>query len=320
MNIEKLDNLPTKLGMKFKESPTKFYNIRREYWRSYRGNDVWKAIKRVIPSLVGKKWDEVYSYLTKVFNNFNTVMNKKEVISAYIYRLTETSDGRFMLIGRFQRKDIFDSVEEFVKCYEKLDYQKHESYYIHPITERLCVVKGKKVKSHPSKERSRRIQEKLSKSKLSRKESEKIRDRIGKSLIMMINKPDLYKFYLELIAKRKELLNTIYTTPSPLPELKLYELTYECNRKKKIGKGHRWATKIKVPIPFHKAKATFNRKMKDWKYWEDYRLGEAKKAEKELIKVQEQIDHLEASRYDVYFESNVYLYSIQKECHHFAQP
>lgn len=59
-------------------------------------------------------------------------------------------------------------------------------------------------------------------------------------------------------------------------------------------------------------------KFADWsRRWSLYKASEAKK---KLDKVMPQIEALERGEYNIFFESNAYLYNQQKECHHYDTP
>lgn len=314
MDIEKYDNLSHKLGMSFEESPTKPHVVRKNY-QYYKGRKIWKAIKRVVPSLVGKGWDEAYAILTRVYNNVNTDLDKKYVISACIHTFTGNGAGNLVSSGKYRSVKEYESIKDFIEEQQRPSLYTNKVYYVDPNTNRVCVVENKRKPSRPSYKESRKIQEKTSKVKLQRKEEIKNRAKIEESLINMINKPDLYKFYRELVDQKKILLGIIHKSPYPEPVLKLYETDYSLTKKV----GRLWK-RVRVAIPFHKAEEKLKKDMKSWRYSERARIREVSRAKEELPKIQEQIDHLEAGRYDVFFESNVYLYSVQKECHHVAQP
>lgn len=315
VDIEKYENLSHKLGMKFKESPTKPYIVRKEYWGNHHDR-VWKAIDRVVPSLVGKGWDEAYSILTKVFNNYNTDMDKRQVISASIYTFTRSGAGKLILVGRWRRQEEYDSIEAFIKHYQKPSFYKNQIYYVHPETNKVCVVESKRQRPRHSYKESRKIQERMARSKKADRARKKEKERVETSLVAMINKQDLYKFYLQLLGKRRALLDKMNKQPSEYPKIKLKERVQDYNTPGR----YRWYSYKLVDIPYHKALAKLNQDIKWWTYMEKNRVREAEEAKRQLPGIQKQITDLEEGRYDVYFESNVYLYSIQKECHHVATP
>lgn len=56
-----------------------------------------------------------------------------------------------------------------------------------------------------------------------------------------------------------------------------------------------------------------------WRQLEEHDKHYHEKALK-MERLKYQIEELEAGKFNSFFESAVYLYAQQKECHHFAQP
>ena len=65
----------------------------------------------------------------------------------------------------------------------------------------------------------------------------------------------------------------------------------------------------------------------NYRYWIEYKYNEWDTyttryylSRNELVNWKNDIEQIESGNYDIFFKSNVYLYSLQKECHHFANP
>jgi len=130
--------------------------------------------------------------------------------------------------------------------------------------------------------------------------NKKYREVYENNLLKMINRIDLYRFYTQLKQKEKSLINTINKQPNDYPVLRT---TYEYNR---------------TPIP--DPGQYLRKRISEWHLWERFRKRDVEKALAEIKPIQEDIKQLEDGNYDVFFKSNVYLYSLQKECHHFETP
>jgi SMC interacting uncharacterized protein involved in chromosome segregation len=98
----------------------------------------------------------------------------------------------------------------------------------------------------------------------------------------MINKPDLFKFYSRIKGEYKHLIKQIESDKN----------YYEKYSKSPNHKDRQW-----VGL---------------------YKPNREKISKVESLK--DQIEELEKGNFDVFFESAVYLYAQQKECHHFETP
>lgn len=102
--------------------------------------------------------------------------------------------------------------------------------------------------------------------------------------LKMINKPDLLKFYLQLIQKRKSYLGLQISTKEYL---------------------NRW-------------KSSYPKK--DWWSRYMYKSNLQKLKDYKIEQIEYQIENLEKGNFNIFYEDAAYLYNQQKECHHFAQP
>lgn len=120
--------------------------------------------------------------------------------------------------------------------------------------------------------------------KQDRKKRFKSRKKEGLVQLTMINKPELFKFYNEILREYKSLVNNLK------------------ERERNLSKT--------------KSKWEINNKIN----WNSYMYKQALKTVPKIETLKYQIEQLESGNFDIFFESNIYLYSLQKECHHFEQP
>lgn len=113
-----------------------------------------------------------------------------------------------------------------------------------------------------------------------RKKHKELRLPPNPNLLKIINDPDLFKFYCRLVKDYRELL-------------------------KKIDSHERYL---------------FRKKTGEKTSWWDWEPKPTSQDCLNLDSYKRQIEEIEKGNFNIFFESAVYLYSQQKECHHFATP
>lgn len=184
-------------------------------------------------------------------------------------------------------KDLYEHINLIQMSHGK--FHNGPFYYVCPIRNIICKVIPKVVHIERSPEFWRRHYLFLHKRRIQRKQWKKDRQ-LGENLIKMINNPEVLKFYGNLVNQYKGMLGE---------RERLLEGLYRSIKGTK-GRRDMWARYYQNQLD---------------RYDKNYL-----KTAMEIEKLKYQIEELEAGHFNSYFESNVYLYSLQKECHHFAQP
>ena len=155
-------------------------------------------------------------------------------------------------------------------------------YYVCPISNVIRLVKSKVWSQEKDSSFWRRHYNFQRDRRISGKKWRKDAKRDGEFLLSMINKPDLFKFYSRIKNEYKVLIAQMQSD------------------KKYYDKLHN--------SPNHKDK-----------FWSSlYKPRREQISKVESLK--DQIEELEKGNFNVFFESAVYLYAQQKECHHFETP
>jgi hypothetical protein len=311
-----MDEFPAKMPYKVHISKKWKVQTRRDGWKN--DNDAWSILYRKIANTirgsVGQDWNDIYSKLSDMVRHvpFDFILDKYTWEVEFAYWNSRKQDWFFR--DRFGRT-VSTPASEVIADYRKQYRWRNGFYWVDPETNILCHIPSKQGKNL-SKQEVRKYAEKKKERKRQNRISEKERKKRGLPQLAMINKPELFQFYNSLTKKKLNLLDTIHKTPEKFPEIEYTETVYV-----RIGGAgrcwrNRWTKPVtqKIQNPIHR----YNRKVKNWKMQERGRVYKANTAKKELAPIQEQIDNLEQGNYNVFFESNAYLYSLQKECHHFG--
>jgi hypothetical protein len=299
IDIEQMEEFPSWLS--FNLCLDGNYELRDNYehkkWHNRKRKIMYRKADAIIRSSVGKHWDEVHSKLSALVRYNPYGLTVDELTYSVIKPYLSTKTNRYEFIERHgHAKDLY----KYIKDISARERYRHEVYWICPETNVLkCVMPTRN--SHPNKEQVRKNYEKQQAIRISRKKEDKIKEERGVKELLFINSPDLYKFYVELVKKRESLITTINKKPQEKPKLEFFKGLYP-----------------KVPIS--NPHLDLLKRLRWWRYMNSRMIVEAKKAKKELEIVQEQINNLESGNLNVFYHSNLYLYSLQKECHHFAQP
>ena len=310
VDYNKLDILPEKLPFIFRTN-TKYvpiYNWNSRRWDNNKRASFYKKADHIIKAGVNKKWDITFSNLSFLIKNITFNLTIERLYSDVLFIHKDPVTGKEMFHSKWNalRNITHLTAQEYINKIAN-DTFYHTLYYVdNDGILRRAVSKYRKDTS--LKKHIKDIQWKQ-KIKRDRKRNKKERFEYQLTLLKIINKPDLYKFYLELKSKEKELLVKINKKPDVYPVRKYYTQKYN---------GHSFK---RVPITDKSIiEKEYNRAVSWWNLYEKFRKKDAETAKKEIIPIQAQLKELENGNFNVFFESNVYLYSIQKECHHFETP
>ncbi len=272
MDIEKLENLPSR--QKFYVHVNSKGQLKADKEYSYGSHPGYRKMRAIVRGSVGKEVDYIYSRIRPIIASLHyDTVPYVYFIQHQVYHPHVFVDGQpYGTAGRhYGMKVLHGHYRDENGILQNNPYQrpKHVSRYT------------------PDK-RKDRVQRR------------KLRLAYELQLLKMINRPDLYRFYTQLKAKEKSLLDTVYKRGEAYPE---FRRTY----------GY---SKVVIPDPYQ----DLEKRIQTWQVYERWRKRDAEKAWKELGPVQKDIKELEAGNYNAFFTSNVYLYSLQKECHHFETP
>lgn len=303
LDIERIDSIPSAYSNKF-ELTTNF-TLRFDYSRwSYRNNAkniLWKKIDRLIYAGVGKNWDFTYSKIAHLCKNIPFEFDMHYAIQCTIkIPYWSLSNQRWEVREHFYSSG--ESLEGYIARNSRPNRWRTGTMWVDPITNIVMRIRPIEEPSLTKEEVRHNYEKRNQRRKNTRIDREK-RKNEGLADLKMINHPEMYKFYQKLLSLRSELIRRITTRCTELPIYKTHESGFGINRYKHIC----------IPNPQN----VYRRAMMWWRYSERSRIEEMEKSKKKLPSIQEQIDNLEVGNYNVFFESDIYLYSLQKECHHF---
>lgn len=282
---------------------------RTRKWNNNARHILYKRIKNIVRNSVGQKWDDVYSKLCKMTKDISYENELDYWTSDIIRPYWNIQEKRWYGVRwRSYHFDLFQQVKSLKSITVYGHYSFHEMHWICPYTGILRYVRVRKPPP-PSKEQIRSGYEKQAQRRRSRKQDRKERRLRGLPQLAMINRPDLYGFYNKLVFRYKALQTEMWKdrVEGP-PRYEKFTRYYSMKLKKMINE------------PIKDPKATYLRRYKLWKSMNEWRKERVKEIKEEMATIEPQIEALEQGRYNIFFESNVYLYSQQKECHHFEQP
>lgn len=300
-DIELLDSLPERLRYRFGISTKLKVTDYREgqRYRNCAEEKLGRLIKSIIHSNIGKNWNDIYSKLSAITKNVPYEFDLNHTINWYVERLIKSSiDGEYYMTSRYNKMRHFDS---YLKSFNG-SYHRDFFLYIDPVTNILKKVVAKGTKKPTTRKDHGRYVQKKKFDNLKRKRAEKEQISLELTELQLINKPEIHVLYRKLIREKNELLGKINKKQEEQPKIRFFH-PYSYPKK-----------------PIGNPQNDLKQRMTWWKYMESERIKDKKKSEIKLISVLEQIERIQNGDYSSYFESNAYLYSIQKECHHFAQP
>jgi hypothetical protein len=302
LDLERIDTLPMKYGWKF-DLNTKFQlkdGYRRAKWNNKTLSRLHARASAIQYGSVGKDWNEVHSKLAAMVKHTPYDIKVDELVDVqFCFWNYIKKEWWIRETHRYSRPEM--SLKKFLNNSSKMHYWRNGSLYVDPITNKIVHITPK---GAPPQTRQQ-IRESYEKRAIRRKSNKnyrverKIR---GVYELKMMNKPDLLKFYTQLKVERKSLLNLIHSKPNEYPS----------------AFDHSWKRGGYTKVPL--TSGQYAKRLKNWKVMERWRLKKAAEANIKLPTIQEQIDRLEQGNFTGYFTSNVYLYKIYKECHHFANP
>lgn len=282
ISLDRIDELPLRQQLRYRMN-TKF-NLKTN-WISHRykndaKNRLYRKIELVIHSSVGKYWNDVYSKLSKMIKHLPYYFDKSDVYQFIESLCWDYKKEEWTICEKWYAGKPKSTLKNFIKNHSTKYYRATTRYYINEQGV-ICIIKPKP-KSPLTRSDIRYYAEKQKVRKSNRKKDRKLRKQEGINELQFINNPKLLEFYRTLVIKRKNLLIDIHKTADVTPTIKSNMV---------------W-----------------------WRYYEKQRIIRAEKAKKEIIPVEKDLENLRNGNLDVFFQSNIYLYSQQKECHHFAQP
>lgn len=289
--LEDVESFPEKISMGWEVVRRPGPPPKRYYYR-YRKFGAWERLSnkvdKIIEASVGDNWDNIYSKLRELVRDirFNFDLDKRLQSSVY-FPFWSVRNQRWEFSYRSGGGDVRD-LYKHIQWVKTTDPRKWSSdfYYICPISNMLRCVRIKKNTLDLTTEGWRRHYKMLQ----DRRRDKKARKKREDHILKMINNPPLMKFYGSLVREYRAELNA-----------REYALQRYEEAKARKDKGH-------------KLRMNFRRRQLD--QIDRHFIQRMRK----LDSLRYQIEELEAGRFDSYFESNVYLYAMQKECHHFEQP
>lgn len=196
-------------------------------------------------------------------------------------------DDVFSKISKIVSKNFPYSNYDVLSFSINYDERKNEGVEIYRNSKQLYINKEGVITRVPPKSYKSYKTDYYRKQWLEERRQQKIRNVVvHKTLLKLINNKMLYNFYVQLIKNEKGIISSISDYHKLTPSTK--------------GRNDFWA------------------RYNNQRYANKHKLIAEK--EIELQKVRNDISKIEAGEYNIFYESNVYLYSLQKECPHFESP
>lgn len=282
VSIEKLELLPER-QKPWHYLTTKYEIIAEKDNRDYdidAFNQLYQRVKKIIKFSVGKNWNDVYSHIKSIVRHVPFDFQVDDFVHHHIHIPCWSYRNQRWEFKENYRWGRNKDLLEHIEFLKKRISNYAEWFYY--VCPRSNMIRL--VKSRVwEKEKDASFWRRHYKFQTERKRKYKERrtEKESNALLSMINHPELYKFYSSIKRSYKLMAERLQEGEK-----------FWCRHRKSTGIDKFWA-RYKKPT---KAKIF------------------------ELESLKRQIEDLEAGNFNTFFESAVYLYSQQKECHHFAQP
>lgn len=196
-------------------------------------------------------------------------------------------DGVFSKISKLIPKNFRYSNHDVFSFSINYDERKNEGVEIYRNSKDIYINKDGIITKKPPKDYKVYKSNTRYKKEIEERKQQKLRDVVVHStLLKIINNKLLYQFYVSLIKDEKRIAS----------EINEYRRIQPSTRKK----NDIW------------------KRIENERYANKHKLITA--TQKQLELKRNDMSKIENGEYNIFYESNVYLYSLQKECHHFEQP
>lgn len=302
INLEKIEMLPSRLRWRF-TLDSKF-NVKDDYhkfrWENNAQSLIYDRVHAIIRGSVGQNWNDVFSKISKIVNKLPFDINTGDVVNVHFCYWDIVYQEWWLKPYKTWSRPLAP-LDAYVNKLLSDKYYYKEFLYVHPETNILMSVLPKSYPKQTREQVRQNYEKKNARRKANRKYYKERRSK-GINELKMINNKPLLDFYVSLVKERDLLLTRLNSKPEKYPSSTEQKYDYT------TGKYNTISVK------------RYNDLCRSWRLSEALRKVKQAEAEVKYPAIQEQVERLESGDFGGYFSSNVYLYSLQKECHHFAQP
>lgn len=293
ISLDKLEELPMYLprNYEFSGKLNVRYNDHDGYYRRRYLNNCYSKIRATIKSMNGKHYNEILIKLVSIWPK-DCRKSVKEYLDSED-KIVSNSLGIWRNIGRGSL------VKSLTKRHWFSYRNPYDEYFDQNLIYNVIHPKEKRISKYSNPTYipyswNKKLQQQIA------KEDSKIE-------IKFINNSILHKFYIGLLNNRNSLLNLIDPVLDKEPEMEFTRMKWHS------GRGQ-------IEVPIDNTHFVHIIKMKDFRRTQERKKRDSEKARLDLELVKLEINKLINGDLSSFYRSKTYLYSLNKDCHHFEQP